>query len=339
MIDTAFRDDLGQITDVAGIRVGNVSRVGGGYLTGVTAVLPPPRTVAAVDVRGGGPGTHETDALDPRTLVPSADAIVLTGGSAYGLVATHGAQLWCEQHGRGFPVGTEPNEIVPIVPGAAIFDLGRGGGFTSRPTSDWGYEALQQANASGDFARIERGNIGAGTGAVTSRGRLKGGLGTGSVSLTIAGVTYTVGALAIVNARGVPQMPGLEELSATQYSDESALFAEPQPLNTTIAVVATDAKLDVAETARMASCAHDGFARALDPVHTLSDGDTVFGLATGDVDVLGEHQLRTVTMMRIQAAAADAMAYAIVDAVLNAESVETPNGKIPSYAEYLSNVR
>ncbi|MGO4493950.1 P1 family peptidase, partial [Arthrobacter sp. 2YAF22_2] len=126
------------ITDVPGIRVGHASRTGEGWLSGVTVVLPPPGTVGSVDVRGGGPGTHETDALDPTTLTTAVDAVVLTGGSAFGLAAAHGAQRWCEQNGRGFAV---TGGVVPIVPAAAIFDLGRGGDFAARPTADMGYTA------------------------------------------------------------------------------------------------------------------------------------------------------------------------------------------------------
>jgi L-aminopeptidase/D-esterase-like protein len=129
---------------VPGIRVGHADRRTDGWLTGVTVVLPPVGTAAAVDVRGGGPGTHETDALDPSTLVPTVDAVVLTGGSAYGLAAAGGVQRWCEQQGRGFPVGL-PGLVVPIVPAAAVFDLGRGGDPGARPDADLGYAAALAA--------------------------------------------------------------------------------------------------------------------------------------------------------------------------------------------------
>ncbi|WP_281445468.1 P1 family peptidase, partial [Paenarthrobacter nicotinovorans] len=124
------------ITDVPGIRVGHMQKNDGGWLSGVTVVLPPPGTVGSIDVRGGGPGTHETDALDPTTLVSTVDAVVLTGGSAFGLASATGAQLWCEEQGRGFAV---PGTVVPIVPAAAIFDLGRGGDVRARPDADMGY--------------------------------------------------------------------------------------------------------------------------------------------------------------------------------------------------------
>ncbi len=159
------------ITDVPGIRVGHASRTGAGWLSGVTVVLPPPGTVGSVDVRGGGPGTHETDALDPTTLSTAVDAVVLTGGSAFGLAAAHGAQRWCEEQGRGFPV---MGGVVPIVPAAAIFDLGRGGDFTARPDAAMGYEATADAAAHKDAHDVERGNVGAGTGAAIGRGTVQG---------------------------------------------------------------------------------------------------------------------------------------------------------------------
>ncbi|MDQ0854160.1 L-aminopeptidase/D-esterase-like protein [Arthrobacter sp. V4I6] len=168
------------ITDVPGIRVGHATRTADGWLSGVTVVLPPPGTAGSVDVRGGGPGTHETDALDPTTLTARVDAVVLTGGSAYGLLAAHGAQRWCEEDGRGFPV---TGGVVPIVPAAAIFDLGRGGDFTARPDLAMGYEATAAAAAREFGHDVERGNVGAGTGAAIGRGQFKGGVGTASVTL------------------------------------------------------------------------------------------------------------------------------------------------------------
>ena len=166
--------ETGSITDVPGLRVGQRQKNDGGWLSGVTVVLPPPGTVGSVDVRGGGPGTHETDALDPTTLVSTVDAVVLTGGSAYGLVSAHGAQRWCEEQGRGFEV---QDGVVPIVPAAAIFDLGRGGDFGARPDAGMGYEAAAAAGAEKDGHDVERGNVGAGTGAVIGRGKFKGGVG------------------------------------------------------------------------------------------------------------------------------------------------------------------
>lgn len=308
----------GRITDVTGIRVGQVQRSDDGYLTGVTVILPPPGTVGGVDVRGGGPGTHETDALKPGTLVSTADAVVLTGGSAYGLVTAHGTQQWCEEHGRGVPMG--PGRVVPIVPAAAVFDLGRGGTFGARPELDWGYRAAELAYATGDHAEVARGNVGAGTGALVAGRRLKGGTGTASVTVEVAGTSYTVGALAVVNARGVPQLPGIDAV-VRELAPQV-----PDGLNTTIAAVATDALLDVADTTRMACCAHDGMARALDPVHTLSDGDTIFGLATGELPLPEDPVDRISALVEIQSAAATAVARAVLDGVSSARTVSTAAG-------------
>ncbi|WP_231920107.1 P1 family peptidase [Microlunatus soli] len=314
-----------------GVRVGHVSRVDDDHLTGVTVVLPPRGTVGGVSVRGGGPGTHETDALAPGTLVPTVDAVVLTGGSAFGLVTAHGAQRWCAEHDRGVPMGA-PGEVVPIVPAAAIFDLGRGGRFTARPTEDWGYRAAVAADHSGDGAEVERGNVGAGTGAQVADGRLKGGVGTASATVRFDGGSVTVGALAVVNARGVPQLPRIDALlSGLPPRMPNGAVTEPG-FNTTIAVVATDARLDVADITRTAACAHDGFARAIDPVHTLTDGDTVFGLATGAIDLPSEPMPRIAALVEIQAAAARVMQQAILDGVRSATPVRTAARDYPAYS-------
>ena len=189
------------ITDVPGIRVGQVQKTGDGWLTGVTVVLPPPGTVGAVDVRGGGPATHETDALDPTTLVPTVDAVVLAGGSAFGLIAAHGAQRWLEEQGLGYRTA---NAVVPIVPAAAIYDLGRGGDITARPDEQMGYDAAASAGAAQDFGAVQRGNVGAGTGAALGFQRYKGGVGTASLRMGGANEGVVVGALAVVNAAGMP---------------------------------------------------------------------------------------------------------------------------------------
>ena len=209
---------MGTITDVPGIRVGQVQRDTGGWLTGVTVVLPLPGTVGSVDVQGGGPATHETDALDPTTLVSRVDAVVLTGGSAYGLASAAGAQRWCEDNGRGFAV---PGGVVPIVPAAAIFDLGRGGDFSARPTPDMGYAATAAAAAQKEGHDVGRGNVGAGTGALIGRGQFKGGVGTASATLDNGVV---VGALAIVNALGLPfgTTAQLAEPGSVRLSEERA---------------------------------------------------------------------------------------------------------------------
>lgn len=312
-VGAAGRDEAGEagaITDVEGVRVGQVTRRGDGWLTGVTVVVPPPGTVGGVDVRGGGPGTHETDALDPRTLVSTVDAVVLTGGSAYGLVTAHGVQRWLAEHGRGFRVGPGEREVVPIVPAAAVFDLGRGGEFTAHPGEAFGYEAAVAA-ASPAGTRVERGVVGAGTGALVGR-RFKGGVGTASIRLDGDEEGVVVAALAVVNAFGLPLLPG----SPPPTADGAG-----PTLNTTLAVVAVNAALDPAEASRTATTAHDGLARALDPVHTLSDGDTVFALATGARPLPAERPARVASLVRVQAAAAEAVRRAVLDGVLSAETV------------------
>jgi L-aminopeptidase/D-esterase-like protein len=311
---------MGAITDVPGIRVGHAQKSDGGWLSGVTVVLPPPGTTGSVDVRGGGPGTHETDALDPTTLVSKVDAVVLTGGSAYGLVTAHGAQRWCEENGRGFAV---PGGVVPIVPAAAIFDLGRGGDFTARPDAAMGYAAAAEAAAQQDGHDVGRGNVGAGTGAVIGRGQFNGGVGTASVTLENGVV---VGALAVVNALGLPFLDGRQEPQPT------ARPAEPPALNTTLVVVATNAVLDVAECKRTAAASHAGLARALNPSHTLADGDTVFCLATGEVPLdRSTETARQVSLITLQSAAADVVRLAILDGIDAAESVVTPAAEYDAY--------
>ncbi|TLM85450.1 P1 family peptidase [Pseudarthrobacter sp. NamE2] len=306
---------MGSLTDVPGVRVGHDQKVGDGWLTGVTVVLPPPGTVGSVDVQGGGPATHETDALDPTSLVSQVDAVVLAGGSAYGLAAAAGTQRWCEENGRGFEV---PGGVVPIVPAAAIFDLGRGGNFAARATPDMGYAATSAAAAEKEGHDVGRGNVGAGTGALLGR-TYKGGVGTASVTLD-GGVI--VGALAVVNALGLP----LVEHSLLKES------VTGPPLNTTLVVVATNAVLDVAECKRTASASHAGIARALSPSHTLADGDTVFCLATGTVALdRSDETARQVSLITLQSAAADVVRLAILDGVASAEAVSTPAGDFGAY--------
>ena len=340
------------ITDVPGLRVGHAGRAGDGWLSGVTVVLPPAGTVGSVDVRGGGPGTHETDALDPTTLTRTVDAVVLTGGSAFGLAAAHGAQRWCEENGRGFAV---TGGVVPIVPAAAIFDLGRGGDFTARPDAAMGYAATADAAARKIQHDVERGNVGAGTGALIGRGQYKGGLGTASITLeTISGEgSVVVGAIAVVNALGLPYgtSPVRVEPDSVRLSDEGAstprvapVAAEaasgpagavapvPPALNPTLVVVATNAILDKAECNRTASAAHAGLARALDPSHTLADGDTVFCLATGALALdRSSEAARQVSLITLQSAAADVVRLAILDGIGCAESVSSPAGEFGAY--------
>ncbi|MEU8717786.1 P1 family peptidase [Streptomyces sp. NPDC048663] len=331
------------LTDVAGVRVGHASRSGGGWLTGTTVVLAPEGgAVAAVDVRGGGPGTKETDALDPRNLVQRVEAIVLTGGSAYGLDAASGVMAWLEERGRGVRVGADPAHVVPVVPAACVFDLGRGGDFRARPDAAMGRAAVEEAAASEAGAPVREGCVGAGTGAAA--GALKGGVGSAS---TVLESGITVAALVVANAAGAVLDPGTGVLYGELYEGrvrypeervheaarrrlaEAAAASGPPPLNTTLAVVATDADLSKAQAQKLAGTAHDGIARAVRPVHLLHDGDTVFALATG------AHPLDAgpLALNEILAAGADLVTRALVRAVRAAESVAGPGGAWPSYQE------
>ncbi|WP_343318409.1 P1 family peptidase [Arthrobacter sp. TMP15] len=310
------KTETGAITDVPGIRVGQAQRSCDGWLTGVSVVLPPPGTIGSVDVRGGGPGTHETDALDPTTMVSTVDAVALTGGSAYGLAAAGGVQRWCEENGRGFAV---PGGVVPIVPAAAIFDLGRGGDFSARPTAEMGYEAALDAAGTAEGAAVVRGNVGAGTGAAIGAGGYKGGLGTASVRLTGRNAHIIVGALAVVNAAGVPWREG----------ETSVVSGEG--LNTTLVVVACNALMSVADAKRTATAAHAGMARALNPVHTLADGDTIFALSTCAEKLVQHPSIPVASMIELQSAAAEAVRLAILDGVASAKPVTTPAGSLQPY--------
>jgi L-aminopeptidase/D-esterase-like protein len=330
---------LNAITDVAGILVGQHQRldpdaaVGEGWASGVTVVLTPPGTVGAVDVRGGAPGTRETDLLDPANSVRYVDAVLLAGGSAFGLAAADGVMRWLEEHERGVAM---TGGVVPIVPGAVIFDL-EVGAWANRPTADFGYRACQTAGT-----EVAVGTVGAGVGACA--GVLKGGVGTASITLP-SGVT--VGALVVVNSAGnvVDQATGLPWLSylidkfglttppGEQLADLASLESPLSSLNTTIAVVATDAALSPAGCRQVASAAHDGLARAILPAHTPVDGDTVFALATGAIevappaDVPAAFSPETPLATQVGAAAADCLADAVVGAVIAADSV----AGIPTY--------
>jgi L-aminopeptidase/D-esterase-like protein len=318
------------ITDVEGIAVGNAQCEA--VRSGVTVVLPDARTVAAVDVRGGAPGTRETDALDVTCLVDAVDAIALSGGSTYGLEAMSGAVAWLGARGRGFALGNTPR-VSPVVPGAILFDLPNGGdkGWGETPPyRDWGRLACERAGR--DFAL---GNSGAGMGAMA--GNLKGGLGSASAT----DGTLTVGALIAVNAFGSPTIPGTPHFWAAPYelTDEFGGLGWPatRPLpsaedpfggtradlaplapggNTTIGVVATNATLTKAEARRIAIMAHDGLARALRPVHSHVDGDSIFVLSTGKF-ALAEAD-RLVQLMRLGSIAADCVARAVARGVFAA---------------------
>ena len=323
------------------MRVGHAQRIGDGALTGTTVVVPgPDGAVAGVDVRGGGPGTRETDALDPRTLVDRVHAVVLSGGSAYGLAAATGVMDALGEAGTGFPVSPRPGEVVPIVPAAVVFDLGRGGDFRARPDAGLGAAALAAAVG----GPSPQGVVGAGTGALV--GGLKGGVGTAS-GTTAGGDTVT--ALCVVNAAGSAVDPRTGALWAAAHltaddavppalpDDRSALLARltaaaaPPTLNTTIGVVWTDATLTVAQCTKLAAVAHDGLARAVRPAHGMTDGDTFFGLATSDrpaPDFPGLQALLT--------AGADVVVRAVGNAVLAAATVTTAAGTYRSYRDVVA---
>ncbi|GAA1867859.1 P1 family peptidase [Pseudonocardia ailaonensis] len=314
------------LTDVAGLRVGHAALTGEGALSGTTVVVcPPGGAVAGVDVRGAAPGTRETDLLVPGNTVDRVHAIVLSGGSAYGLAAAQGVMERLEAAGEGFPV---PGGVVPIVPAAVLFDLGRGGRFDARPTAETGAAAYGAAT---DGA-VAQGVVGAGTGAVA--GGLKGGIGTASVVLDDG---TTVAALVAVNAVGSTVHPrtGLLHGAAKGLPGEfpqveGTVVAEPGSPSpgtaTSLAVVATDATLDKAGCGRLATVAHDGYARAIDPVHTIMDGDTIFALATGTRPAPGPEGL-----FALHAAVADVVTRAIVHGMLAATAVTTPGGSWPAF--------
>lgn len=347
-----------RITDIAGISVGHAHRVdadarvagsaeapdGHGWATGTTVVrVSAPGAIAAVDVRGGGPGTRETDLLDPSNTVQTAHAIVLSGGSAYGLAAADGVMRALEAEGVGLPLD-DRGHVVPIVPAAVIFDLPVGA-WDRRPDADFGAEAVRTADT--EFAV---GCVGAGVGA--RAGALKGGVGTASVTIDsgpAAGIT--VGALMVANPVGAvidPQtgLPwdlgeaalaelGLQRPSAADLDRLADLAAKHTVLNTTIGVVATDAVLDAPMTKRLAMSGHDGLGRAIRPAHSPLDGDTVFGIATGAVRSsspvpapAGMHA-DVAVVAEVCRVAADVVQRAIVDAVLAADSIAS----IPTYAQ------
>ena len=308
------------ITDVAGLRVGHAQDAG--LRSGATVLLGERPFTAAVSVMGGAPGTRETDLLAPDRLVQEVDALVLSGGSAFGLDACSGVADGLRAMGRGFAVG---DQRVPIVPGAILFDLMNGGDkrWDRNPYAALGRAALAAADQ--DFAL---GSAGAGYGATT--GRWKGGLGSASCILP-SGIT--VGALVAVNALGSatvgegPHFWAAPWEMAAEFGGLGPCPAPPPPEAplpgkrlgeaTTIAIVATDARLDQAQATRMAVAAQDGMARALVPSHTLLDGDLVFAAATG-AQVL---QDPVADLFQIGHAAATCLARAIARGVWHARSL------------------
>ena len=313
------------ITDVAGLRVGNAQDHA--LKSGTTVLVGDAPFVASVAVMGGAPGTRETDLLEPDKMAPAVDALVLSGGSAFGLAAAQGVMDALAEQGRGFAVGPAR---VPLVPAAILFDLVNGGdkNWPRNPYPDLGRAALAAAGAGFDI-----GSTGAGTGATTAM--LKGGLGSASQVLD-GGVT--VGALVAANPVGAVTTLGDRHFWAAPFEvagEFGGLGPDPAPrapdlrdsrklaaltagANTTIAIVATDAKLTKPQAKRMATAAHDGIARAVVPAHTPMDGDLIFAAATGAVDLAAPDW----QMMEICHAAATCLSRAIARAVFHAQPAD-----------------
>ena len=310
------------ITDVAGIKVGHYTDREG--ITGCTVVLCEGGAVGGVDVRGSAPGTRETDLMRPVNMVQEMHAVLLTGGSAYGLDAAGGVMRWLEEREIGFNVGVG---VVPIVPAAVLFDLTIGDP-KARPDATVGYQACQSASD----GPVAEGNVGAGTGATV--GKLlgpkfatKGGLGTASVKI---GKGIVVGAIVAVNAFGDVVDPDTGTILAGTRKPVGGGFVNTVKqmqgglgqtilgfANTTLAVVATNAYLTKEGANKVAQMAHDGLARSIRPVHTMLDGDTVFALATGERPKKGKGADPSV----VGTAAAEVLAQAVVRAAQQAESL------------------
>ncbi|MEY4606979.1 MAG: hypothetical protein RLY45_1739 [Actinomycetota bacterium] len=332
----------GCLTDISGIAVGHCQRIARGWLTGTTVAVLPAGSVVGVDVRGGGPGTRETDLLDPLATISTAHAVCLTGGSAFGLAAADGVMAELEDRGIGFEVGapgTTSFGRVPLVPSAVIFDLGRGGVFGHRPDADFGRRATRAARATPSL----NGSIGAGTGA--RAGGLRGGVGTASAIIRLPGTALDIGvaALVVVNSagavidpsRGLPWSSGDDRLRAPSAADRRALIAHTAtavpPLNTTIGIVATSAALTKAEAARLALVGHDGLARSIRPVHSLYDGDTLFGVATCAHSLEGDTPRERITRLNaVLDVAAQCVARASTNAVVRAEGEGSYRSLCPS---------
>ena len=325
------------ITDVAGVRIGHAEDAR--LASGVTAIVFDEPAVASVDVRGGGSGTRETALLDPAQTVEGIDAIVLSGGSAFGLDAASGVQALMREKGRGFRVR---DARVPIVPGAILFDLLNGGDKAWErhpPYRELGYEAARNAGA-----EFSLGSVGAGLGATTAN--LKGGIGSAS-ACTKAGAT--VGALAVVNAFGSVTVGDQAHFWAAPFEQDGEFGGRgvaPRispadldlrakglaPENTTLAVVATDARLSKAQCHRLAVMAQDGLARAIYPVHTPLDGDVVFAAATGKGDLPDP----IYSLAELGMVAANVLARAIARGVYEAHALSF-KGALPSWRDKFGN--
>lgn len=327
------------LVDVAGLQVGHYQRIGDGWLTGTTVVVAESGATGGVDVRGGAPGTRETDLLAPHNVVDGVHAVTLTGGSAYGLAAATGVMHSLGQRGIGYAVGAQPGQVVPIVPAAVIYDLARGGEFDNTPDAEFGVRAVEAAAVSA----VAQGCVGAGVGAVA--GGIKGGVGSASAVLPDGA---TVAALVVVNAAGGTVNPHTGSLWGVPFGLDGEFAGAPvidpvrllsaratglralglpesvlqaalgSPLNTTIGVVATNAVLTAGQCQRLAMSAHDGLARAVHPAHLTVDGDTFFALST-KVDTRVRQRWEFDAML---AAGADAVTRAVIHAVLAARTLK-----------------
>ncbi|MDH0381073.1 P1 family peptidase [Comamonas aquatica] len=323
----------GHIARVQGIQVGHFTDPR--RPTGCSVVLCPQGAVGGVDVRGAAPGTRETDLLDPSHLVQQVHGITLSGGSAWGLDAASGTVRWLEEQGAGLDIGVGR---IPLVPAAVLFDVMLGD-MRIRPDAAAGYAACQAAS----HERPAEGSVGAGAGAVVGKifghaRAMKGGIGT--ASFTVDGVT--VGALVACNALGDVYHPHTGQLLAgARTADGQQLLGARDALlrgeapsailagsNTTLGVVATDAQITKPQAQRLATVAHDGLARTINPVHTMSDGDTLFALGTGQSG-------RSLGLMTLFTLAAEAVALATARAILLAQSVDVAGQeRLPSWADW-----
>jgi L-aminopeptidase/D-esterase-like protein len=323
-------DAAGSITDVQGVKVGHFTE--SRRPTGCTVLLFGKGATAGVDVRGSAPGTRETDLLNPTNTVQQVQAILLSGGSAFGLDAASGVVRFLDEHHLGYPVG---DIVVPIVPAAILYDLQLGDS-KIRPTADSGYKACQAAGTE----RVVEGNVGAGAGATVGKmfgpkQAMKSGL--GSASLRVGDTGIVVGAIVAVNAVGDVVDPktgkivaGARKADGSGFMDSMAQVRAGYGVrgnggNTTIGVVATNVALDKTQATKIAQMAHDGLARTIYPVHTPSDGDTIFAVATGAIPVRGN-------VGGIGALAAEVMAQAVLRAVMNARGI----AGLPSYSDLRS---
>lgn len=312
------------ITDIPGLRVGHDTNLDAG--TGCTVILCDVPTVGGVDVRGGAPATRETDLLRPLHMVEQVHAVLLTGGSAFGLDAASGVMRYLEERDIGVDTAVAR---VPIVPAAAIFDLAFGLP-NIRPDAASGYRACEQASAEA----TAQGNVGAGTGATFNKMRgplsmFKGGLGSASMLLDDGTL---VGAIVVVNALGDVIDPETRQ-APTSYRQSQLDPDSPNPFgNTTIAVVATSAFLTKDGINKVAQMAHNGIAQAIRPAHTMFDGDTVFALALGTPpESMPEATIQAFQISQIGAAAADTLARAIAKAARNAAPLHgVPAAVFPS---------